>query len=94
MLLLCTYTREDELHNTITLLHIIVSVLMLVSALGAFAGMSYQDYKTSINSQVSRFHWGFYVDIPGVVLVLLSALLYLIESCRYDGYERGRNEVV
>ncbi|KAK2166247.1 hypothetical protein LSH36_40g04005 [Paralvinella palmiformis] len=73
---------------------LIFGVCMLVSALGAFAGMSYRDHKTSINSQVSRFDWGFYVDIPGVVLVLLSALLYLIESCRYEGYQSGHNEIV
>ena len=79
---------------TLGLFPVLITVCLLVSALGAFAGMSYQDYKTSINSQVSRFDWGFYVDIPGVVLVLLSALFYLIESCRYEGYERGRNEVV
>jgi hypothetical protein len=74
--------------------HLHVSACMLVACMGAFAAMSYRDEKTSMNSQVSRFEWGFYVDIPGVILVILSAVLYLIESCRYDGYQSGHNEIV
>lgn len=73
---------------------LIFGVLMLVSSLIIYGAMSYQDTKTSVNSQISRFEWGFYIGIPGVIMSMLSALLYLVESCRYDGYESGRNEVI
>lgn len=64
-------------------------------AVAVFGGMSYKDDQTTIDSTTSRFEWGFYLGIPGALLPILAGLFYVIESKRYEGYERGvRNDVV
>lgn len=74
---------------------ILLGVALITTTLAMFAGKSYSEKKTSINSAVSRFEWGYFLAIPGVILSFISSILYLIESCRYYGYEgSGRNEIV
>lgn len=67
---------------------------LIALAVALFGGMSYKDNNTSFNSSISRFDWGFYIGIPGAVLPILAGLFYLIESKRYEGYQRSGNDVV
>lgn len=71
---------------------VLFAVFLITVAMILFGIFAWMEMDASVHSSTYRFNWAFYLAIGGLFLSALSAVLYLVESCRgrsHSGYQRG-----
>jgi len=62
-----------------------------------YAGFMYKDHEVGFDSDKTMFFWGFFVGVAGVILALVSGILFFCQGCcgrNHTGYHTAQTGYV
>lgn len=70
-----------------------VSAICVAVGIAVYGGFMYKDHDVGFDDEKMMFYWAFFVGIAGVILALVSGVLFFCRGCcdrNHTGYHMTR----
>lgn len=89
----CRCCKESFSIGSVIGSFIITGTICVAVGIGVYGGFMYKDHEVGFDNEKAMFYWGFFVGVAGVILALVSGILFFCRGCcdrNHTGYHMTR----